>query len=822
MQHLCVAAGAGVILGVLVPGSGCFLLALWIMLLVGRQLCRICLAPSDVSLAGAACRILNNVRVLAVVSALLIASLYGQIWLSFQLQHRLPASLDGTDVELVLRIVAREGDSSPASGSSSKPAQPNIYQKVTVDVVQVLSVADLPEGQALPPLRRLVLGYYQGEPELRVGEALQVRVRLRAIRAFANALPFDYEAWMLRQGVDARGYIRAVIPAEGELKEPHPLVSESLLLNLRQRWLTQLQQIPSEAVRRWVSGLVFGVQDAFLPRHWQLARDTGTLHLLVVSGLHLGLVAGVCGVLVGLVVRLLAPAYEINARWRLWGSGLLIAGMCLVYAVLAGAGIALQRAWIMLLVVLIVLGLRRRLAPVAALSYAFLIVLLVNPLMFTAAGFGFSMMAVAALLLFLGGRRVSWRQGVWLPQWLVFCALLPLMLWWGQAVGLVHLLCNAVAIPLLGLTLLPLAFLVLIWPAEWAIEWIERLDRFWWQGLEMALDWPLPVVTALPDTLLITFILLLLLVYLGLRPWVSFLVMLAALAVVFSPASWHAPVAPQLRLLDVGQGQSLVASVGGRALVYDLGPAFGPDFSATEFMLLPSLRRLGNPQVTDLILSHSDLDHAGGLEVWLQQSTHHVSGFSGAAARIWLGQPPEAYRSLIRDTAVRWPTAAVRSCHNDDRWRNLTDDHTAVLPVRWRFLRTPERLHENDNDASCVMQLEWFGHRILVPGDISRTAEQTLVDRYGAELRSDVLVASHHGSASSSSEVFLQQVDPQQVWISAGFNNRYRHPSPVVITRLEHLGMDWLSTIDSGAISMDQRGRVTAVRDAWLPPWRQP
>jgi competence protein ComEC len=145
-----------------------------------------------------------------------------------------------------------------------------------------------------------------------------------------------------------------------------------------------------------------------------------------------------------------------------------------------------------------------------------------------------------------------------------------------------------------------------------------------------------------------------------------------------------------------------------------------------------------------------------------------------------------------------------------------------MLPVRWRFLRTSERLHENDNDASCVLQLEWFGHRILVPGDISRTAEQTLVDRYGAELRSDVLVASHHGSASSSSEVFLQQVDPQQVWISAGFNNRYRHPSPVVITRLEHLGMDWLSTIDSGAISMDQRGRVTAVRDAWLPPWRQP
>jgi competence protein ComEC len=824
MQHLCVAAGAGIILGVMVPWSGLFFAIIWILLWLLQRTSHSCCTGI-------------TVRWLVALAVMSFASIYGQLWLSLQLQHRLPASLDRTDVELVLEVIAREGDSlqavsshastSPAADKNRHDKPADGYQKVTVAVIQQHPLDGLAGDQQLPPLRRLVLGYYQAEPVLQVGDTLRAQVRLRAIRGFANGLPFDYEAWMLRQGIDGRGYIRSIAASGTAIDNAAPEVP--LLTQWRQYGLERLQHIPSASGRRWVAGLVFGIQDAFSPRHWQLARDTGTLHLLVVSGLHLGLVAGVCGLLMGLVVRLLAPVYEINAGRRLWGSGIWIATVCLVYALLAGAGIALQRAWIMLLVVLLVMGLRRRLAPVAALSYAFVIVLLVNPLMFTSAGFGFSMMAVASLLLFLGGRRVNLWQGLWLPQWLVFLGLLPLMLWWGQAVGWVHLLCNAIAIPVLGLVMLPLSFLLLVWPVDWAVAAMEQLDAIWWLGLEQALEWPLPVVTFLPDTILAAVLLLMLLVYLGLRPGLSFLVISVALAVVFSPPGWHAPAPPQVRLLDVGQGQSLVVSAGGKALVYDLGASFGPEFSAAEFMLLPSLRRLGNPAVTDLVLSHSDSDHAGGLNIWLQQRANKVSGFNGHNARIWLGQPPAAYRPLIRDDGLTWPLASVQTCHGDDRWRLWSVDVPTTastgfvepMAVRFRFLRTAEHLHDNDNDASCVLQLEWFGRRVLVPGDISRLAEQALVARYGSELRSDVLVASHHGSASSSSRLFLQQVAPGQVWISAGFNNRYRHPSTSVIERLERLGIPWLSTIDRGAIRMDQTGTVTAVRDGWAPPWRQ-
>src|SRR5690606_39737389 len=116
-----------------------------------------------------------------------------------------------------------------------------------------------------------------------------------------------------------------------------------------------------------------------------------------------------------------------------------------------GAGIALQRAWVMLLVLLCLQYSRGRLRGPLALLLAVVVVLMVNPLIWTRPGFGLSFAAVLALLAFFQGRRSNRLEALWLPQLVVFVALLPLLLWWGQPVSLLQCLANLVAIPLLSL-----------------------------------------------------------------------------------------------------------------------------------------------------------------------------------------------------------------------------------------------------------------------------------------------------------------------------------------------------------------------------------
>src|SRR5690554_7293266 len=94
------------------------------------------------------------------------------------------------------------------------------------------------------------------------------------------------------------------------------------------------------------------------------------------------------------------------------------------------------------------------------------------------------------------------------------------------------------------------------------------------------------------------------------------------------------------------------------------------------------------------------------------------------------------------------------------RWQVLNPD------ILYRYLNLNDtawsRLPDNNNNRSCVVQVEWFGNRFLLTGDISKAVEYDLIRQYGKELASDILVVSHHGSDTSSSKIFLQTVAPRQ------------------------------------------------------------
>jgi competence protein ComEC len=801
------------------------------------------------------------VRIGVMVLVAVCGSAYGCGWIQNALSHRFPSDLDKLEVEMVATLERLE--------------QRGSWQRLILKVNDVTAKA-LPEEQRhRVSLQRVQLNLYSNtairrlgsapaqlakhsggsDPDvgsgqipkpamqnaLSVGDTIKITAKLRAIRNFSNGLSFDYEAHQLRKGIDARGYIRSIEVLKTVRQSPGSLAALGRWAeSSRLGWISQIKQKVDPSAWPWISGLVFGEQDAFTATQWRIAQSTGTLHLLVVSGLHLSAFAALGLLLVAAVKRirvltvLLGHGRKTGIRFRTvglarpkvwllltWG---LVSIFALFYVWLAGAGVALQRAWIMLFALLLVLVSARRLRPDSAICYAFAALLLINPLIYTGAGFWFSMAAVAVLISFLSGRRLKWSGALWLPQWVVFLGLLPVLLSWDQTVSLSHLMANTLAIPLMITLILPLTFgvllLSLILPDGEIFQIAEAaligLGHLWWQGLSETAQIAWPSFSGLPVTVLLAWVLMLACLYVGVRPVLASLGLLVTFVLLFSmPAKRPAT----LGLLDVGQGLSLVATENGRGLVYDTGPAYSTRFNAGSAILLPVLRKLGVQQIDALIVSHGDNDHAGGLGPLLVSSM--------PVRRLWLGQPIRVKHSDFARASSEWlkgNQALGDNCHRlmpsqtlrPVEWIDITED-LAYRFFPLRSLRSPV-----DNDTSCVVQIRWFGQRVLIPGDIGRRRELELVGRYGNRLKSDVLVVAHHGSRSSSSEAFLTTVDPQQAWISAGFNNRFGHPARQVTDRLNRLDIPWISTAERGAIWLDSQSRVRFQRNWPGPVWRQP
>ncbi len=698
----------------------------------------------------------------------LVAAFWSSQWIGHQLSHRLPVEYDRTAATLLIEVreVIPRGDALRLQVRVKGSAQEEAPEVVT-------------------RLRHLQLNWYRPVQAVQIGEQWRAEVVLRSPRNFLNDLPFDYEAYLLSRGIDATGYIRSATLMPAAKVSP----------GWRQQLIDWQRRQHQEEAWPWLAGLIFGEQAAFTAEQWQLAEQTGTLHLLVVSGLHVGLMTLLGLSLWAIAGRLLLLAGGQGIQGVLLPRFLLVLLFTGGYVWLAGAGIALQRAWIMLLVFLLLQQSRFCMRWPLALCAAVVAVLIVNPLIWTRPGFGLSFLAVLGLVAFFLGRNSSRMESLWLPQIVAFAVLMPLLLWWGQPVSLLQCLANLLAIPLLSLVLLPLTLLAALLRSQTLDSVLVMVgDAYWWL-LQYMENIPLPFMAYAALGWLLLWSVWLVLMQRGVSGaalWPAML--LLSLWFVRTPA-----LQPQIVLADVGQGQSFLAISPGGVLVYDAGPRFSEYFDAGSAIVRPLLQRYGVASIDTLIISHADVDHAGGLAA-LQ------NGFR--IAELWGGE------SIAE-------APELRLCHHEsDKWRVLSDQ------VIYRYLDVPTNdkvsIKASSNNASCVVQLDWYGQRFLLTGDIGTDVEALLVKQYGHELRSDILLVGHHGSNSSSSEAFLRAVQPREAWISAGFNNRFGHPARAVTERLELLQIPWRNTATEGALHRSPEGVTIGRRQMLLPRWRQP
>lgn len=608
---------------------------------------------------------------------------------------------------------------------------------------------------------RIRVSWYDEHPVLRSGDCWQLKLKLNAPHGSMNPGGFDYETWLWRNRIGATGYVRDAQRCEQDWASP------------LDRWRQQaagelaaaLQGHPMSGVVRALSvGERSGISDA----QWRVFRHTGTSHLVAISGLHIGLVAGM--VLFG--VRWLSPRLPGGMRVpAITLASFFSAGAAALYALMAGFALPTQRALIMLLVVLGALLLRRRTTPSSLLALAALTVLVMDPLALLSPGFWLSFGAVAWILYLVSARVGTRRWTVWLAlQPALVLALAPMTLFWFGEASLAAPFANAVLIPAFFLVVpavLGAVILTLLWPAVGipCLNGVADGLNLGWAALQFLAELPAAHFVLPQPGIWVVALALLGVAYLlaprGLPArWLGVLGLLPLLL---------APPTPEqnsfkLTVLDVGQGLAAVVQTQTHVLLFDAGPRFRTGFDAGEALVLPYLRSQGITRLDQLIVSHGDIDHRGGVPAVLA------------------GLP----------VALRQGAGMNHPCRTGDAWQ-------------WDGVDF-EILHPNDeswtgNDASCVLKVSSPGGRALLTGDVEALAERHLV--HNANLATDVVVVPHHGSATSSSRAFVRALQAKYAIIPAGWHNRWNFPRPQVMARYREQHTSSMQTGVNGAISIE-------------------
>lgn len=630
-------------------------------------------------------------------------------------------------------------------------------------------VAQLTPGRCAGPAT-VLLSYY-GEATVRPGETWRFQVRLKRPWGLANPASHNLQAWFAQTGIDAVGSAGSGqhVAGAGLFDAPHHRLRARLARAIDE------QQFGAEATAM-LKALTVADKSAIDGGLWRLFQIFGINHLLVISGLHIGLVAGL-GFLVGGVVARMVGVRALHVPAL---SALLLAA---AYAALAGFSLSTQRALCMLAAPLAAVLLGRSSATPRALLLAAVIVLAINPLSGLGSGFWLSFGAVATLLWTGCWRHRQGRVVTFLRTHLCMSLMMvPLGAWFFGGVSLVAALANMVMIPLVGFVVVPAALAgaagymaglpVYAWLWSVAVWPLERLLPLAADLAGSSAAWLYrPVASDAPGAALALVAVVVLVTPAGAGLRLASLVLLAPLLLLRPAMEPLRPGVLHATVLDVGQGTAVVLRSASHTLVYDTGGGDPGGSNIATNVLLPYLARYGVTRLDTLVVSHGDLDHSAGLDAVLARLP---------VGRLRMGSPPPRLAQGARcraGEAWRWPDG-----------------------IAFQMLSPAPGEQVDSNDRSCVLRVAVGGYQLLLPGDVEGRRERAIASYWPAELASDWLLVGHHGSRTSTTWPFLKRVSPAEAVVSSGYANRFGHPHPMIVERLEAVGATVHNTAASGAL----------------------
>ncbi|MBP2701747.1 DNA internalization-related competence protein ComEC/Rec2 [Photobacterium lucens] len=677
---------------------------------------------------------------------------------------------------------------------------PNTYfEAVVIDAYLPSNQADI----SLSSSHRLLI-LWPDAPVLKQGQIWQLPVKLSRIVGRINQAGFDAE----RHAVSRNIHGRAVVRVSGS--NIPVLITQHI--TWRQQLFDRVTQLTNNMpYQAYLLALAFGERSGLDKDDWTKLRDSGTAHLLAISGLHIAL-AMLLGWMIGAKLKLLLPQKTLFI-WTPMITGLTVA---LVYAWLAGLTIPTIRALLMCFIIgsLKTTGSYWRHWQVLLVTLS--LSLLLAPFAIYSASFWLSFYAVAVLVLFSVGQRyfplvkmphhtfstthlhASFLQLVKIQCWLLVL-MLPIQWLWFGGISIAAPIANLFAVPWISFITVPLVLIAVItlwfpmlsstlWQcANWSllpvVEGIAWLEGAWY-GLSMSYQpvlWCV-VIIVLGATLL------------PFRRFKWLYISLLFLSVIGILKPNNKTSQWQVMVLDVGHGLAVIIHKAGRAILYDTGNRWQESVVAGS-TILPVLENMGIKQLDYLVISHDDSDHAGGKALISEK-------FS----------PQYSYSSNYNDEGY-FPCIKGQSWS----WQGLS------FTVQWPI----QQVSRARNPHSCVVRIQaenGQGPSLLLTGDIDAIAELMLV-KLAPTLTADILLVPHHGSKTSSTNTFLDHVKPSLALVSTGVFNSWNLPAQAVKEKYQQRNIQWLSTGRVGQITIDvdnESYQVRTQRSTTATQWYRP
>lgn len=643
---------------------------------------------------------------------------------------------------------------------------------------------------------------------LQLGHYYRVHGQIKPAHSYAVVGAFDQEKWFLQQNIMSAFSVQSIQPLsfdeiyrlgyQGHLKQQQSFSAKFLLsVEMKRLAFRQMLQTSKLQHKGLLLALLTGDESLLSNTLKQQFQQLGISHLLAISGPHVLIFAFMLSWLIQRLIQHYCPhLYLWQPRQILLLLPFLLS--VLVYVAFVGFEIPAIRTLLTALLASIFLFFRQSIRPFSLLIYSASILLLFDPFSILSAGFWLSYGACFILLRVYQtiaqlpqDQPITWTQKIFLAakalvesQSKIFIALLPLVLIFFQQVSWIAPVSNLIAIPLLGGVVVPLDILA---ACIWLI--IPALGQFLFQINDFVLSILMSILDILQNIaphlygvsytplMMVSLILGMLILFMprGTIPkaWALICFLPICIGVKTQPTV--------LNILDVGQGQAVFLQHPEQIFMIDTGGSYNENkFSLGERVVIPFIRQQGVRHIDHVILSHLDQDHSGVFPII--QKNFEIS----------------QVQSNEYDQKMQFKNN-FSFCQQGQHWSYEN------LKVEILSPKSDELIHAKDqqNEYSCVVYLQFLNaqpyQNFLIMGDAGWEAEYKLMQQY-PDLKVDVLILGHHGSKHSSAYDFLATLKPKLAIASAGFDNRYGHPSQELKNRLQALHIPLLTTVEAGTI----------------------
>lgn len=678
----------------------------------------------------------------AFVRAGCIGMLWAMLWSHWQMAHRLDTEPLKSDWRVAGEVV-------------DLPKRQGTQQRFVLSVDFARPLGSIVNHSW--PFRYIQISWYRSDYSVRVGDRLELDVRLKPPHGYSNPGGFDYELWLLANGIDATGYVRASYEIQPRIYCHVACWRERLISYVQGRYA-------DTGTHALVQALVLGVRDGFSEQQWEWLRATGTVHLAVISGLHIGFIA----LLIMMLCRPLKYIVPVSVIRTLELALVLLAAGG--YVLLAGAALPTQRAFIMIAVLLFAGWRYWHVDLWDRWWFAMAAVLTLSPVAVHMTGFWLSFTAVAVLLWVARYHKID-KIGL-RAQGAIFVGLLPLLAFAFGGISLIAPLINLVAIPLIGVVLVVAAMDMALGSigSDLLVDLVDLTVSGFWHLVMFGAEIQ-PEIWTLPDRSLVSLVFASIGAFLLLHPsgFPAKGLGLCLWLPLFVGRSDTGEDGFQAWVADVGQGTAVMVQYAGKTLLYDTGPAFFSGHSTYRYTLAPLLNAMDVEDLDYLVVSHDDLDHTGGMREVLRE------------------HPPKV---VLSGSSKLVSGHGFKQCEQGQSWQwgDLT----------FRMLAGGDE-KKGDNNSSCVLYITDGRCSLLLTGDIDTTVERSLP---APDRPLTWLIASHHGSKTGTGQMILRNWQPEHVIFTAGYANRFRHPAEEVLARVQAYRADTWITGKHGAIHL--------------------